>query len=199
MSDPMTVRCPACQARLTIRDSKLRGRKISCPKCSKAFVVPATTSNPDSIFLDEPDSQDAGGSAPSGRLPPRRTTGGPKTPNPRSNRRWLIPGLIGCGVVLIGGAAAIVVVVVSLSRAWLRNDFPDNAGPPPEMTQDFTPFQATGMAKPFESAAPSAGPTVGGVLGRRTNGSFRLVIPWRSCNWRSIPLRNTPCRSTSDG
>jgi hypothetical protein len=177
MSDLISVRCPACQARLTLKDPKLRGHKISCPKCSKPFVVPAGQSSPDNIFLDDAEPQEAGASSPSGRLPPRRTTGGPKTQNRRSNRRWLIPGLIGCGVFLIGGVVAIVVAVLSLSRAWLRNNFPDNAGAPPEMAQEFTPFQATEMAEPFDSAASSADPTVEEVLGEWTMADEWLVSP----------------------
>src|SRR5262245_50328699 len=127
MSDPISVRCPACQARLTLKDRSLQGRSLTCPKCSKSFVVPAVAAKSESIFLDEPEAQDSAASPE--RAPPRRATGAPKMPDRRSNQRWLIPGLIGCGVVLIGGVAAIVVAVVGLSRAWLRNNFPDSAGP----------------------------------------------------------------------
>ena len=43
MSDPISVRCPAVPGALTLKNRESQGRKISCPKCGKAFVVPAAS------------------------------------------------------------------------------------------------------------------------------------------------------------
>src|SRR5262245_21333054 len=155
MSDSISVRCPACQARLTIKDSKLRGRKITCPKCSKSFIVPASTADSDDDFLDELEAHDAAASSPSGRLPPRRTTGGPKKASRRSGRPpWLIPGLIGGGLLLVGGVSVAVVVAVNLSRGWFGKGSPDDAGPAPQTAQGNTPVPASQTATPSATPAP---------------------------------------------
>ncbi|MEN9555946.1 MAG: zinc-ribbon domain, partial [Planctomycetota bacterium] len=43
----ITVNCPACSARMTLRDD-LAGKKIRCPKCQQALRVPDASAAVDS-------------------------------------------------------------------------------------------------------------------------------------------------------
>ena len=85
MSDPISVRCPACKARLTLKSRDQQGRKIACPKCGKPFVVPApkTTDDEDEAMFAQLEEQDSAAGESTGRLPPRRSaTSGGKKPRP---------------------------------------------------------------------------------------------------------------------
>src|SRR5262245_3332977 len=39
VSTTFKQKCPSCQASMTIRDAKLIGKKVECPKCKYKFVV----------------------------------------------------------------------------------------------------------------------------------------------------------------
>ena len=41
------IQCPSCEARVTIKDSSLAGKKIDCPKCKYRFVVEVPAENGD--------------------------------------------------------------------------------------------------------------------------------------------------------
>ncbi len=128
MSDPLSIRCPACEARLTLKSRNQQGRKISCPKCGKPFVVPApkTTEDEDDALFFQLEGQDSATDEPERRLPPpRRSTGSGGKKSARSARpAWLVPGLIGGGVL----AAIGIVMAIVLSGGWLRNKSAGDGG-----------------------------------------------------------------------
>src|SRR5690242_3496705 len=70
--------CPRCEALVPIRDPKLVGRKIDCPKCKYRFVVEAPA--------DEPQEEQAEAAAPAEKPRPQAAkkpvTGVTKKPAP---------------------------------------------------------------------------------------------------------------------
>lgn len=61
MSDPISVTCPKCNAKLKLKSSAA-GKKVACPKCKKAFVAPAPSEDDEFGFMNvsepEPDEFD---------------------------------------------------------------------------------------------------------------------------------------------
>ncbi|MFN5531950.1 MAG: hypothetical protein ACK5F7_15360, partial [Planctomycetaceae bacterium] len=59
MSEPFSVSCPKCKAKLKLKSQAAVGKKIACPKCSHPFVVkpPKVAEEEELSFLDvsEPD------------------------------------------------------------------------------------------------------------------------------------------------
>jgi predicted Zn finger-like uncharacterized protein len=39
MVSPLRAACPACKSKLKLRDSKLVGKRIRCPKCKEPMLV----------------------------------------------------------------------------------------------------------------------------------------------------------------
>lgn len=136
MSNPVTVECPNCQARLRLAPEKI-GKRIRCPKCTEPFTAQG----------DEDDWEDE---AP---VRTRRTKGkqpgkrGSKPPKPSSQ----LPLLIGAG-------AATLVVVVGLI-VYLNSG---GKGPAPVVQADPAMPATPSTAQPAASPAINTGSTGNG-------------------------------------
>lgn len=118
MSNPISVRCPQCGARLKLKSRKAVGKKASCPKCGNAFVV-----QPPRAAADEADTPDESASfaaqdpdfgqpvqpQPLPPLPSQRRSQPRKTP---SSQGWQKPALL-AGAVLVAVGLAVGVVLWS--------------------------------------------------------------------------------------
>jgi len=168
MGDPVSVRCPACQARLTLKDKQRQGRRISCPKCGKGFVVPApAATQSDDEWLAEPeDSTDAEFAR---QAPPiHRSSGRRATKRERSTRpAWLFPALIAGGVAIIG-----IVVVSIVSNIRFGNQPPVAGDQAPESAQNENPVSPSPA-----SVADSTDQTAKERRGTWTNNDGVLTSP----------------------
>src|SRR5262249_44774549 len=86
------------------------------------------------------------------------------------------------GVLLVGGGAAIVVAVVSLSSAWIRDNSPDNAGLAPEAAQSNTPPLASETAAPENTETLS--PLLAGFGGDRLDPAWTIANGGTANGWR---------------
>jgi hypothetical protein len=58
MPDPRNVRCPGCRSQLKLKQAVRARKKLTCPKCSRQFVVNPGPQTPDEDdFLDDDDVQ----------------------------------------------------------------------------------------------------------------------------------------------
>lgn len=103
MPTPSTITCPACQAKLKVKDSSQLGMKVTCPKCKKPFVSKAPQKDAEDEFEFAPEEEDEFAAPP----PPKRTvqsrpkSGQSKKKPSRSGSK--LPLFIGGGVVLLIG------------------------------------------------------------------------------------------------
>jgi predicted Zn finger-like uncharacterized protein len=165
MSEMDVVRCPACQAQIRLKNSNLRGRRISCPKCGKALVVPASAVEAtEDIFLPDTEAGDHAATESSRQRPPvQRSTGKPDNQRPRSARpAWLVPGLIGGCLVAVAGIVANAVVVIGLARGWLVNPRDDGWADDPQWPSEIQPQVVVENDEPSAPAIvfPLAEPTI---------------------------------------
>ncbi len=135
MSNPVSVECPSCQARLRLAPEKI-GKRIRCPKCTEPF----TAQGDDDDFEDEAPVRTR---RTKGKQPEKR---GSKKPKPSSP----LPLLIGAG-------AATLVVVVGLI-VYLNSG---GKGPAPVVQTDPAAPPTPPTSQP--AAAPAANTVATGV------------------------------------
>src|SRR5437660_6113080 len=115
MSDALSVQCPKCGAKLKLKNRSAAGKKISCPKCNKPFVVELPPDDDEFAALAAADEiaaegEDDDSEEPSHR-PPARTgkSSAKKTPKKRraGTGNWKRPALLAGSVIgllaLLGG------------------------------------------------------------------------------------------------
>ena len=119
MPSPISIECPHCSQTLKLKNPKLLGRKVPCPKCKTPFVLEEP--EPEGDVFDEFDdfgddySDDYGDDEFDAPPPPRkrRAAGGGKGKGKKSKKSgrpgWVLPVAIGGGVL---GIAAIVALVI---------------------------------------------------------------------------------------
>jgi hypothetical protein len=57
MSEAFKMKCPSCEASVTIRDPKLVGKKVDCPKCKFRFVVEAPAAEEGAVAAGAAETQ----------------------------------------------------------------------------------------------------------------------------------------------
>ena len=171
MSDPISRPLP-CLRRRDYDAEEPRstgGRKISCSKCGKPFVVPApkTTEDEDDALFSQLEEQDSATDEPERRLPPpRRSTGsGGKKPGRSARPAWLVPGLIGGGVLVAIGIVAVVVV----SSGWWANKPASDGG---------QAANAGGAATVLSSPAPVGIAETGPPSRQEVKGKWTVADEW---------------------
>jgi len=141
MSEPFSVSCPKCRAKLKLKSQAAVGKKIACPKCSTPFVVkPPKPAEEELSFLDvsEPDDVEDEGSeveesqeepeSPRSRSAGRRSTAtGARSGRGKKGKsrsvEWQKPALIaGLSLLLLGGLGGLGYVAMS----WLQAGEPKN-------------------------------------------------------------------------
>ena len=135
MSEPITIECPKCHAKLKLKNSAAVGKKIACPKCAKPFLVKAprpADSEADFLSVSESDAED--------RSPPpeededlepeeveapaatrSKKKGGKKKKS--SSAGWQMPAMV-AGVVLLfaGFVAGVGLLLASLDLAMFSRN-----------------------------------------------------------------------------
>ncbi|MCE9532519.1 MAG: DUF1559 domain-containing protein [Planctomycetes bacterium] len=139
------VKCPSCEAMVTIRDPKLIGKKIDCPKCKFRFAVEAPPEPTDDspADADKPKAK-SGKEAPAKSknkpLPKRdddeqdAATGKKKNKNKKSdsNKTLYIGGGIGVLAILVLGGAY-------FAGLFDGDDVPKGGNPPPAQAKNAPP------------------------------------------------------------
>lgn len=160
--------CPHCEARVPIRDEKLIGEEIKCPKCKQPFVVED---------LGDADSDSAPAAAPAGKVKKKKDQGGPKgvfkdeddADGPKQPKKAK-PGkkrldLKTTKLVLVGGLTAVALVFLGVALFLMRGG--DNkpaagpqvaagGGPAPAPTPAKKKAEAPAKAAPAEPPAPTS-------------------------------------------
>ncbi len=108
MPSPISIQCPHCSQTLKLKNPKLLGRKVPCPKCKTPFVLEEPEPE-DDVFEEFDDFGDDEFDAPP--PPSRRRAAGGKSKKAKKASRpgWVLPVAIGGGVL---GIAAVVAIVI---------------------------------------------------------------------------------------
>lgn len=142
--------CPSCEAMVPIRDPKLIGRKIDCPKCKYRFVVeepvdeveeveeevPGKKGKPDGITNKKPVNGKAA-KAPAGRRPDDDEDEEPKPKKKQGGSGMLIAGIALAAVAVIALAVGAVFLFTGDSDDDKGSRRPSASAPSP--TTDNTP------------------------------------------------------------
>jgi hypothetical protein len=143
MSEPISVECPKCHAKLKLKSAASIGKKIGCPKCKKPFVVPAAPTEDDefgfmSVSEPEPDPEDEF-SAPEQEdefeapVVSSRTRGKKGKAKKSQPVNWQKPAAILAGIaLLIGLFVGAGYLVSNLDLAFLAGNKIDMTYLPPE-------------------------------------------------------------------
>jgi predicted Zn finger-like uncharacterized protein len=175
MSDTNAARCPACQAQLRLKNGSLRGRKISCPKCGKAFVVPTpAVEGNDDIFLPDTEAAHDSAAEPSNRRPPIQRSSGKPAKQRRNSARpaWLVPGLTAGGALV-----ALIIALILAPGKWFGRGSPGNAGTPTQLAQDAAAGAADQTSSGPTGAGDRAPASMQHVRGTWTSADEWLVSP----------------------
>jgi uncharacterized protein (TIGR03067 family) len=116
--------CPSCEAMVPIRDPKLIGRKIDCPKCKYRFVVEEPV---DEVEEDEEggkksksdaitDKKPANGKA--AKAPAKRRADDDQDQEPQQKKKQGGSGMLVVGIVLAG----IAVIALAVGAVFLFSD-----------------------------------------------------------------------------
>ncbi|HEY7426925.1 MAG TPA: DUF1559 domain-containing protein [Gemmataceae bacterium] len=117
--------CPSCEAMVPIRDPKLVGRKIDCPKCKYRFVVeePVEDEDEDEEEADVPAKKKGGAAAITNKKPANGKAGpqrrGDDEDDEDEGKPAKKPSGGGSGIMIVGiGLAAVAVLALAIG-AWL--------------------------------------------------------------------------------
>lgn len=113
------LQCPSCEAQVPVRDRKLIGRKIDCPKCKYRFVV----KDPEAEAEDDPKGKNGKGKLAKGKA--GKGDGEGKTKKKETSKRTLYMGL-GLGL-----AAVVLLGLVAFLMFGSSGDPPRPKVPPP--------------------------------------------------------------------
>jgi len=110
MPSPISIQCPHCSQTLKLKNPKLLGREVPCPKCKTPFVLEEP--EPEEDVFDDFGDDEFGDDEYDEPPPPRRrrAAGGKGKKSKKASRPgWVLPAAIGGGVL---GIAAIVALVI---------------------------------------------------------------------------------------
>ncbi len=117
MATPLTITCPACNARLKLKDRATLGKKIACPKCKKPFIAKLLDEPDDEFDLGDETAEDDEFAAPV--LPRRAAAPGKKSASAKKSKPVSSRGKL---PLLIGGGAAVLLVGIVVTL-WLLGVF----------------------------------------------------------------------------
>ena len=153
MSEPFSVSCPKCKAKLKLKSQAAVGKKIACPKCSHPFVVKPPkvaeeeelsfldVSEPDDIEDELPEDEEAEDEveSPRSRSAGRRSAGAASSRGGKGKKgksrpvEWQKPVLIGgLALLLLGGLGGLGYVALSFFQAGEPNNKFDTVFLPPD-------------------------------------------------------------------
>lgn len=165
-----SVRCSHCQASLKLKDDRLLGKKVACPKCRQSFVV-SLEDEPDDLWSELEDTSDPVPSPPRAASPARKRKRGKQ-----SNGLLLVAAGAGLVLLLIGGGLAF----------WLSSG--DDAAP--------TPVADSGSVAPPASSNASGPPTATSPIAPPTPVSDSAppatTTPTATTPTTTIPASTTP-------
>jgi DNA-directed RNA polymerase subunit M/transcription elongation factor TFIIS len=141
--------CPSCEAMVPIRDPKLVGRKIDCPKCKYRFVVEEPVDEVDEVEEEAPAKKGKGGStaitkqkagaAKAAKGPSQRRADDDQDVETKPKKKQGGSGMLIVGIAL--GAVALIALAVGAVFIFSGDSGDENASPrrstpSPQRTED---------------------------------------------------------------
>jgi len=116
---PLTVGCPHCHDRFTVKNARYLGEKVRCPHCRATLRIPARAPGPEEgqeSRAEDASTNAAAAETKAPRLPPRVETPGPRLRRSRGSRRrsarratiWKTPAPAILASAIIGGLGSAV-------------------------------------------------------------------------------------------
>jgi len=175
---PLSIQCPACQAKLNAPDN-LRGKRVKCPKCQATVTVPAASAAP-AVSQARPAPVPLTPIIVS-QAPASAESAAPEARRPGTALPWLLAGAIGAGGLLLVGVVAAVVIVLN----WPSGRSPADravAAATPKANSPPAPPAPPVVAAPA-TATPAASQVATGqvewALYENAEKGFKAVFPGR--------------------
>ena len=184
---PLSVKCPACQAKLSAPDSAA-GKRVKCPKCQAAIAVPATApAQAAAATIPKPAAlppMPAAQAKPAADLSPRAVADGASaqpnppfavttaSPKPAPKARGGLPVLlIVLGAVVVGGGGLFLVVLIGVT-AFILLRSGEAKGP----AANRVAVAAPAAAEPRPDRNSSAPAAQGGAVATKAASNITWVV-----------------------